>query len=162
MDKEEIVRKRLIELLEGGNAHMTYGDAIQNFPMSKINDKFQNGTYSAWALLEHIGITQWDILDFIRNKNYKYMEWPKDYWPKEDKKASKSDWDKTIQGFRKDQKALIEIVKNLKTNLYSKIPWGEGQNILREILLVSDHNAYHIGEFSIMRQVMKTWGKNHK
>jgi hypothetical protein len=155
------LREQLIALLTGGNAHMSFEDAIKDFPMSYINDKFPNGTYSFWGLLEHIRITQHDILDFMVNKNYKEPEWPKDYWPDAGKKATEKDWKKTIELFEKDMNDLIAIVRNPNTDLNAKVLWGDGQTNLREILVVADHNAYHIGEFTIMRQVMKTWGKGH-
>jgi hypothetical protein len=162
MDQDKIVRQHLLDLLKGGNAHMSLAEAAKDFPESSINAKFPNGTYSSWGLLEHIRIAQGDILDFIKNPNYKEIQWPKDYWPSQNKKATMKDWKATIAQFNSDSKELEEIAKNPKTDLYSKIAHGTGQNILREILLVADHNAYHIGEFAIMRQVMGTWGKNHK
>lgn len=162
MEQDKIVRSHLLSLLKGGNAHMTLEEATKDFPISQINANFHNGTYSSWHLLEHIRRAQWDILDFIRNPNYKEMEWPKDYWPAKGEKATKKDWDNTLAMFKKDSKELQSIVTNPKTDLYAKIPHGTGQTILREILLVADHNAYHIGEFAIMRQVMNTWGKGHE
>lgn len=136
---------------------MPFREAVANFPLERINDLFPNGTYSAWALLEHLRITQWDILDFITNSDYEYREWPKEYWPAQGAKATIEDWHKTIADFEKDLKELVQIARDPKTDLYAKIPHGTGQTILREVLLVADHNAYHIGEFAIMRQVMKTW-----
>lgn len=136
---------------------MPLREAVANFPLDRINDLFPDGTYSAWALLEHLRITQWDILDFIINSHYKYMEWPKEYWPAQGAKATPDDWHQTILQFEKDLQALVKIAQDPKTDLYAKIPHGTGQTILREILLVADHNAYHTGEFAIMRQVMGTW-----
>lgn len=159
MNQDKILREHLLSLFKGGNAHMTLDDAVKNYPVSGINDIFPNGEYSSWHLLEHIRRTQKDILNFIVNPNYKELNWPKDYWPERNKKATQKDWKQTIELFEKDTKALEKIVSNPKTNLYAKIPWGEGQTILREILLVADHNAYHIGEFAIIRQVMDTWNR---
>jgi len=156
---DKALRDHLLNLLRGGNAHMTLEEAIKNYPAAKINDIFPNGEYSSWHLLEHIRRTQNDILEFIINSKYVYLEWPKDYWPARNKKATQKEWDKTIASFRKDTKALEKIVANPKTDLYAKIPWGEEHTILREILLVADHNVYHIGEFAIMRQVMSTWDR---
>ncbi|MCL5435407.1 MAG: DinB family protein [Patescibacteria group bacterium] len=161
MNQDKLLREHLLGLLKGGSAHMTLEEAIENYPVSKINGIFPNGEYSSWHLLEHIRITQNDILEFITNSKYVYLDWPKDYWPARNKKATQKDWKKTIDSFKKDTKALEKIVSNPKTDLYAKIKWGEGQTILREILVVADHNAYHIGEFAIMRQVMNTWGNNH-
>jgi len=141
---------------------MPFQEAVAGYPLDRINEKFPNGTYSAWALLEHLRITQWDILDFMTNRNYQDLEWPKEYWPPEDKKATAGDWQKTISDFEKDLKELVRITEDPNTDIHGKIPHGTGQTILREILLVADHNAYHIGEFAIMRQVMGTWPKSHQ
>jgi hypothetical protein len=161
MSKESHIQEELIGLLKSGHAHMSLGEAAKDFPDEHMNTIFPNGTYSAWDLLEHIRITQWDILDFIRNPNYKEISWPDGYWPPTDKKATKKEWENTIVQFEKDNLALQQLVKDPKTDLYVKIPHGDGQTIFREILVVGDHNSYHIGEFAIMRQVMNTWGKKH-
>lgn len=158
-EENNVIRKQLIKFLRGGHAHASFEEAVASFPTNKINEQAPNSTYTPYRLLEHIRITQWDILDFIRNPNYKYMEWPKDYWPPKGKKATKAGWQKTIRDFKRDLAELIKIVQSPKTDLYRKIPHGEGQTILREALLVIDHNTYHIGEFCILREVMQTWGK---
>ncbi len=162
MNSNKIFREHLLSLLKGGNAYMPFSEAVADFPQKLMNTVFPNGTYSPWDLLEHIRITQWDILDFTKNTDYKEIKWPDDYWPPKGKKATKKEWERTIKQFQKDLGELQKIAKNPKTDLYAKIPHGTGQTILREILLVADHNAYHIGEFTIMRQVMKTWPKSHK
>lgn len=161
MNSELVIREQLIELLKGGHAHMPLIEAVKDFPEEYMNTLFPNGTYSPWDLLEHIRITQWDILDFIQNPDYQEISWPDKYWPPKSKKATEKDWKKTIKLFEKDNLALQNLVKNPKTDLYAKIPQGNGQTIFREMLVVADHNSYHIGEFAIMRQVMNTWGKNH-
>ncbi len=160
-ETEMLLREQLVQLLTGGNAHLTFDEMIADFPAESINAVFPNGTYTPWHLLEHLRLAQWDILDFIRNPNYQELEWPKDYWPAPDAQASEADWKQTIASFQQDMRALQDLVMNPETDLYARIPWGDGQTILREILLVADHNAYHIGEFAIMRQVMGTWGKSH-
>ena len=135
---------------------------MKDFPENQYNTIFPNGTYSAWDLLEHIRITQKDILDFVINPAYKEtLKWPDDYWPPKTKKANKEDWEKTITDFNHDLKKLQELAIDSKIDLSEKIAWGEGQTIVREFHLVADHNAYHLGEFAIMRQVMGTWGKTH-
>lgn len=154
---DAILRNQLVEFLKGGHAHMDLDEAVEDFPMEHINSKVPNSTYTPWRLLEHIRITQWDILEYIRNPGYVWLKWPKDYWPPVGKKATPADWKKTIKDFNKDLKELIEIVKNPKTDLNAKTPQKDGQPIIREILLVIDHNAYHIGEFAILRDVMRTW-----
>jgi len=155
------VREHLLWLLDGGNAHMTFEEAVAGYPMASANATFPNGEYSAWHLLEHLRLTQWDILDFIRNPAYREREWPKNYWPPRDARATEEDWRRTIASFQQDRGALRDIVTDPRTDLHARIPHGDGQTILREILLVADHNAYHIGEFAIMRQVMGTWGEGH-
>jgi hypothetical protein len=162
MDNDKPIRAHLLSLLKGGNAHMTFAEAVEDFPEVHINTRFTNSTYSAWGLIEHIRRTQLDIIDFMRNPKYKEISWPDDYWPPSGKKATKREWENTVRAFNANLKELEKIVKSPKTKLYSKIPWGDGQTVLREILLVADHNAYHIGEFAIMRQAMGTWGKGHK
>jgi hypothetical protein len=159
---DTVMREHILELLAGGHAHMPFEEAIADFPMAHINTVFPNGTYTPWHLLEHLRISQWDILDFIRNPNYQEMEWPKDYWPPQDQQATPEDWERTVQSFQADMRQLQEMVKDPATDLYAKIPHGTGQTIFREMLLVADHNAYHIGEFAIMRQVMGTWGQGHQ
>jgi uncharacterized damage-inducible protein DinB len=154
---EDILRQHIVALLRGGNAHMTFDQAIADFPLERINERFPNGPQTAWALLEHLRIAQWDILDFIRNPDYKYLEWPKDYWPDPDYQATEEDWRRTIDAFRADLQELERIALDSSIDLYSPIPHGTGQTILRELLLVADHNAYHIGEFGIMRRVMGAW-----
>lgn len=155
-------RKQLVGYLKQGSAHSPYEDIVYDFPATKINTKAPNSSYTPYRLLEHIRITQWDIVDFLRNPNYKYMKWPRDYWPKEGFKATKKDWEKSVKGFKKDLGDLIKHVQNPKTDLFAKIPWGEGQNVYQEALTVIDHNSYHLGEFGILRDVMKTWGKKKK
>jgi hypothetical protein len=145
-----------------GNAHMSFEEAVADFPKKKINTKFINNDYTFWHLIEHIRRTQYDILDFITNPDYKELTWPNDYWPEKNQNASLKDWEITIASFLHDRKKLEMITKDSKTDLYQKIPHGTGQTIFREILVVADHNAYHIGELAIMRQVLGAWDKNHK
>jgi hypothetical protein len=157
MDTVKITRELLVKLLTQSHAHMGFDEAVKDFPVNKINEIFPGGQYGAWGLLEHIRRTQSDILEFIISSEYMEKEWPKDYWPTPGYKASEIEWQETIKGWHKDMDQLVKLVINPKTDLYAKIPNGTGQNIFQEILLVADHNAYHIGEFAILRQVMKTW-----
>jgi hypothetical protein len=157
MDIDTIVREQLRALLEGGNAHMTFDEAVANFPREQMNTKPQNVLYTPWQLLEHIRMAQWDILEFIRNPQYVSQPWPEGYWPAESVQADESAWEKTLASFRADQYSLLELVADPTVNLYTPIPHGDGQTILREILVVADHNVYHISEFAPYRQVMGTW-----
>ena len=157
MNADSLVRKQLVALLTARQAHMMIEDAVANFPMERINELPPQVTYSPWALLEHIRRTQWDILDFIRNPNYKTLSWPQDYWPAQGKIATADDWDKTLAGYQADLQELVTIVNDPATDLYSDLAHAPGYTILREIQVVADHTAYHVGEFAILRQVMGTW-----
>ena len=158
MNTDQIVRDHLLALLHGGSAYMTFDQAIINFPMDRINERPPNVPYTLYHVLEHMRITQWDILDYIRNPNYKEMEWPKDYWPAQDVTADQTAWEETIRQFKADKDEIESIVKAPKTDLYAPIPHGYGgHTLLREVLVVADHNAYHTGEFGILRQVMNAW-----
>ncbi len=157
MDTDAEVRKQLRALLTGGNAHMTFDEAVAQFPVDRINTRPPHVPYTPWHLLEHMRLSQWDILDFIRNPQYVSGRWPEDYWPPRDAMADQAAWEKTLTSFCTDQRALLEMLDDPAVNLYEPIPHGQGQTILREIQLVADHNAYHTGEFAILRQVMETW-----
>ena len=160
--KEEALRENLTALLTGEMARMPFEEAIKDFPMDRINDRLPNADYSPYGLLEHIRLGQEDIVDFIRNPEYKYKEWPRDYWPPKDKKATPADWRKSVSGFQKDFNDLQAMIADPKRDLYAEVPWGEGETFLREIVTVSNHNAFHLGEFAITRQAMGTWGKGHR
>jgi DinB family protein len=151
------LREHVLYLLDGGGAHARFDDVVKNMPEKLRNIKPNGLQHSAWMLLEHLRLTQWDILEFSRNSKYKTPEWPKDYWPKTEAPPSAAAWNKSIQQFRKELKALQDLVANPKTDLYASIPWGDGQTILREALLLADHNAYHIGQFVDLRRLLGAW-----
>src|SRR5579863_2947119 len=151
------MRRQLLNYIQDRHAHASFDEAIKAFPVKLINAKPEKIPYTFWALLEHIRISQNDILDFIQNPDYQDKDWPKDYWPSKKAKANKKIWDKTIAGYKKDLKALEKMFGNPKTDLLAKIPHGQGQTIFREALLVIDHNAYHIGEFILMRRALNIW-----
>ncbi len=151
-------RKLLVRFL-GGETHMSLDQAVNDFPMNRINEFPPNTNYTPWHLLEHIRITQNDIVDFMQNCNYQDKKWPDDYWPKRFKKANQKMWKNTINLIKKDIEVLEQIILDPNTDLNMTIPWGNGQTIVEEAIKVSDHNSYHIGEFAILRQVMSTWPK---
>ena len=160
MNSDKVARDQLLALLRGGNAHMPYDQAVVDFPMKEINTRPPNVPYTPWHLLEHIRLAQWDILEFIKNPQHVSPPWPDGYWPDRDEQADEAAWHKTITSFRADLKALQDIVQDPNTDLTAPIPHAKDYTIFREILVVSDHNAYHIGEFAILRQVMGTWPAN--
>ncbi|HEX6383919.1 MAG TPA: DinB family protein [Anaerolineae bacterium] len=157
MDSDEKVRQQLLFLLRGGNAHMTFDEAVADFPFESINQRPPNVAYTPWHILEHMRITQWDILEFIRNPGHVSPNWPAGYWPRQDEEADTGRWQKTLDDFYADLQALQDLVAEPDTDLYAPIPHANNYTIFREILLVADHNAYHIGEFAVLRQVMATW-----
>ena len=157
MNPDKVLREQLLFLLRGGNAHMSFDQAVAEFPLEYINGQPPNVSYSPWQLLEHIRIAQWDILEFTRNPDHVSPQWPEGYWPRSGEKANEIKWEKTIGDFRVDLGALQDMVEDPGTDLVAPIPHAQGYTVLREILLVADHNAYHIGEFAILRQVMGAW-----
>ncbi len=161
MTADEILRKELLALLGGGNAHMNMDEAVADFPLEFINQRPPNVTYTPWHLLEHLRITQWDILEFVRDPQHVSPEWPLGYWPAPDALATPEQWRHTLEAFRADLQAMREITQDPNTRILAELPHAPGYTLLREILLAADHNAYHIGEFAILRQVMGTWPAGH-
>jgi hypothetical protein len=157
MTDDEVVRQQLIALLRGGNAHLNFDRAVNQFPFDYINRKTLPISYSPWGLLEHMRICQWDILEFIYNPEYKSPPWPKGYWPAQGEFADEEKWQKTLSEFRRDLSSVEKLVNDPDTNLYQPIPHAPDFNIFREILLIADHNAYHLGEMVVLRKVLSIW-----
>ena len=155
--KDKAIREHLLYLLRGGGAHAKFDEVVSDFPAKLRGKKVEGLPYTAWMLLEHMRIAQWDILDFTMNPKYKAMAWPANYWPKTEAPPSPAAWNNSIKAFEKDLKAMEQLVANSKTDLYSKISWGEGQTVLREALLVADHNAYHLGQLVTLRRLLGAW-----
>jgi len=151
------LREHVIYVLDGGGAHARFSDAVKDMPADLRGVKPQGMPHSARMLLEHLRIAQRDILEFSRNPKYKAPKWPEGYWPKSEAPPDASAWNQSIQQFRKDLKAMQDLIANPKTDLYARIPWGDGQTILREALLLADHNAYHIGQLIDVRRLLGDW-----
>ena len=143
---DQALREHLVYVLNGGGAHATFDEVVKDFPAKLQGTRADGIPYSAWMLLEHMRLAQWDILEFSRNAKHVSPEWPKGYWPESQAPPSDSAWNASISGFRKDLKAMGDLIANPRTDLYSKIPWGDGQTLLREALLIADHNSYHLGQ----------------
>lgn len=154
---DKILREHLLYLLKGGGAHVKFDEVVENFPVKLRGQKPAGFPHSAWMLLEHMRIAQWDILDFSVNWKYKSLEFPDDYWAKTEAPPSTAAWEKSLRDFRKDLKAMQDLVADPKTDLYAKIPWGDGQTILREALLIADHNAYHLAQIVDVRRLLGAW-----
>jgi hypothetical protein len=157
-DHEQSLRKHLVELLAGGQAHAKFEDVVKDLPAKLRGMKPAKFPHSPWMLLEHLRLAQWDILEFSRNSKHVSPDWPSGYWPKTEGPPSVAAWNKSVQQFRSDLKAMQKLVANPKTDLYARIPWGDGQTILREALLVADHNAYHVAQLVDVRRMLGAWG----
>jgi hypothetical protein len=156
-DPNHSLREHLIELLTGGHAHAKFEDSIKGLPAKLRGTKPTNFPHSAWMILEHLRIAQSDILEFSRNEKHKSPKWPEGYWPKNEAPSGEAEWNKSVDQVESDLKAMKDLVKDPKTDLFAKIPWGEGQTILREVLLVADHNAYHVAQLVDVRRLLGTW-----
>ncbi|HEY1660573.1 MAG TPA: DinB family protein [Candidatus Sulfotelmatobacter sp.] len=151
------LREHVIYLLKEGGAHAKFDEAVKDMPGELRGVKPDGLPHSAWMLLEHLRLAQEDILEFSIDSKYKSRQWPQDYWPQNAAPPNASAWDKSIQKFRKDLKTIEDLVANPKTDLFAGIPWGQGQTVLREALLVADHNAYHIGQLVDVRRLLGAW-----
>ncbi len=157
MPKQETVslRKTLAELLRMKGAHVSLHDAVSDFPPELRGVKPPGAPHTAWQLLEHVRLAQKDILDFSRNPKYKEKSFPDDYWPAAEAPPSEQAWAKSIETFDEDLKQMQELIADTKHDLLAKLPHGTGQTLLREALLVADHNAYHLGQLMFLRKILE-------
>jgi hypothetical protein len=157
MSNNKALRQHLLKMLKGGDAHADFESAIKNFPVKLRGKRPKGAEHSAWEVLEHLRIAQWDILEFSRNSGHKSPEFPSGYWPRTQTPPSEKAWDQSVQAFRKDLEALCELVADESTDLLAVIPHGDGQTVLREALVAADHNAYHLGELVLLRRILGAW-----
>jgi hypothetical protein len=157
MNLDQSLRKHLVDLLDGGHAHATFDQVVADFPAKLRGQIPKLLPHSAWMLVEHMRIAQWDILDFSRNPNYKGLKWPADYWPKNPAPPNGRAWHTSIASFRSDLTAMKQLVTNPKTDLFERLSWGEGQTVLREAMLAADHNAHHLGQLIDVRRLLGIW-----
>jgi DinB superfamily len=155
--KDKALREHVVYLLQGGGAHVKFDEVIADIPVKLRGRKPAGLPHSLWMLLEHMHIAQWDILEFSRNPKYVSPKWPEGYWPTTDAPPSPAAWNASIKNFRQGLKAMQDLVKNPKTDLFASIPWGDGQTILREALLIADHNGYHLGQMLYARRMLGAW-----
>jgi hypothetical protein len=151
------LRQRILYALRGGGAHVDFETAVRGFPAELRGKKPAGFPHTAWMLLEHMRLAQWDILEFSRNPRHVSPDFPDGYWPSSASPPSGSAWNRSLQSFRSDLKAMQELVQDESIDLFAPIPHGEGQTILREALLVVDHNAYHLGELVALRRLLGAW-----
>ena len=153
--EDDSLRKHVLYLLRGGGAHLSFDDFVNSFPPDLCNRQIEGLPYTPWQVLEHMRIAQWDILEFSRDPDHVSPEFPKGYWPKPDEPGTPALWQKSVDEFRKDLQQMEALVENAATDLHAKIPHPDGQTILREALLIADHNAYHLGTLAVMARILK-------
>src|SRR4051794_39715506 len=156
-DPTQSLRDHLLELVRGGHAHLSFDKAIADLPPELRGAKAPGLPHTVWQLLEHLRLAQWDILEFSRDRSHVSPPWPAGYWPKTPAPPDDGAWEHCIEAFQRDLKAMQDLVADPATDLSAKIPWGEGQTILREALLVADHNAYHLAQIVSVRQALGAW-----
>ena len=156
------IRQQLVRLLEGDDARMRFEEAVADFPDDAINAFPPNVGYTPWHLVEHVRLTQRDILDYIVDPNYREPNWPDDYWPTRDETATPREFGQSVASFLEDRDALRDLTLNPDTDLFAPLPHNPDHTVAREIRIAGDHCAYHVGEFAILRQVMGTWPADHR
>jgi hypothetical protein len=157
MPNDAAVRKHLLALLRGGQAHATFDDTVGGFPLDKAGVRPAGLPHSAWELLEHLRIAQNDILLFSRSADYKAIKWPDDYWPRSQRPDRDSQWEESAQAVRDDLAEFEKLLQDPARDLYAPFPWGKGQTLLREALLIADHNSYHLGQLLLVRRALGAW-----
>jgi hypothetical protein len=158
MDRNRSLRDHLTRLLSWRDAHPDFEGALDGIPPALRGRAPEGLPYSPWQLLEHLRITQQDILEFCRNPDYAELDWPEDYWPASAAPPSDRAWDESIEAFRRDLGSLRAIAADDSIDLFAVIPHGSGQTYLRELLLVADHTAYHTGQIIAVRRLLGIWG----
>jgi hypothetical protein len=150
--RDQALRDHVLYLLKDGGAHIGFDDALSHWPIQSTGAKVAKFPHTAWMLLEHMRLAQRDILDFSRNSRHVSPPWPDGYWPETEAPPNEEAWIASLAAFKRDLRAMEQIVSDKKVDLFARIPWGDGQTILREALLVADHNAYHLGQLLTLRK----------
>ena len=154
---DQAFRSQLIEFLEGKGAHADLEAAVSKLPLSQAGLTPSETPHSIWQLLEHIRITLDDLVRFSTSKDYAAIAWPKDYWPKAAGPASAAEWSVSLQAIKDHLQTFFKLIRDPETDLMRPIPWGEGQTLLREILLAGDHTSYHVGQIILIRRQLGNW-----
>ena len=148
------LRRHLIELLEGGSAHIRFADVVRDFPVERAGVRPEGSPHSAWELLEHLRIAQADIVLFSLGEDYVELQWPDDYWPSSAAPKDDAEWGDSVEAVRRDLARFIAMLKEEHRSLFEPFAWGDGQTLLREALLIADHNAYHLGQLILVRRMV--------
>ena len=154
---DSALRRQLAGFLSEAHAHADFDTAIKAFPAKLRGKKPAGSPHTAWQLLEHMRIAQWDILEFSRDARHVSPKWPEGYWPDSAEPPSDAAWNASVRRFRADRKVMQKLIADPKRDLFARIPQGDDQTLLREALLVLDHNAYHLGQFLLLRKMLGTW-----
>lgn len=154
MPENTALRKHLLDLLRGGNAHATFDEVIEEFPVEHIGTRPPGFAHSAWQLMEHLRIAQADILRFSASSDYKELKWPDDYWPDSESPGSPADWRKSIEGFKTGRREFEKLLHDPTRDLFKRFPWGDGQDLLREALVLADHNSWHLAQLMLLRRAL--------
>jgi len=157
VNQDQLLRKHLVRLLTGKRAHVDFETAFSDLPLELQGKRPAGVPHSAWQLLEHLRIAQWDILEFSRNPRHVSPKFPKGYWPDGVAPPEPTSWDRSVSGFRSDLEAFLRLVEDPATDPYAPIPGGTGQTVLREALLIADHNSYHLGQLVLLRRLLEAW-----
>ena len=157
MNIEQALRDHLVYLLEGGGAHRSLADAFRDVPIGVRGARPAGLPPSLWELLEHMRICQWDILEFSRDPEHVSPDWPAGYWPEGATPPSETAWDESLEALEGNLRQMVELVKSPGADFFTPFPWGDGQTLLREALLVADHNAYHVGQVVDARRLLGCW-----
>lgn len=157
MDQNAALRAHIAKALDWEDAHVGFDKALEGLPPELRGRRPAGLPYSPWQLIEHLRLTQHDILDFCRNPKYAERDWPKDYWPPTDAPPSPAAWDESVAGFHRERDALKLLANDAALDLFAKIPHGSGQTYFRELLLIADHNAYHLGQLVTVRRLLGAW-----
>jgi hypothetical protein len=155
------LRNQLVKMLTGEQAHLSFADAVAEFPDEHINTMPANVPYTFWHLIEHLRITQLDLLNYITKADYEEIEWPREYWPDPNATTDRSGWDQSIQQFTADLNTLIGIAQDESIDLFATVPSHHEHTVIRGLMIVGNHNSYHIGELAILRETTGTWGPSH-
>ncbi|HEX4612834.1 MAG TPA: DinB family protein [Urbifossiella sp.] len=156
-DPQKSLRDHVLDLLRGGSAHLSFDKAVEGVPPHLRGAKVEPVPHTPWRLLEHLRIAQWDILQFTTDPKHTSPAWPEGYWPDGDAPPDDAAWDRTVAAYRTDSKAVQALVADPNTDLFARVPGGDGQTVLREAFLVADHAAYHLGQLVVVRRLLGCW-----
>jgi uncharacterized damage-inducible protein DinB len=153
-DPHRALRDHVVDLLREGHAHISFADAVADWPADLRGAKPPGQPFTPWRLLEHIRISQWDILEFTKSAKHVSPEWPAGYWPPDDAPPNATAWDKSVAQVKRDLREMARLVADPKTDLFARIPHGTGQTVLREALVLADHNSYHLGQLLVLKRLL--------